>query len=152
MQFPWNLQLLTRHCLFRNLPCPTTDLSTVEADRISEMLNTSSVTRTKVLDILNAFWQDNTCYWSSSQNFVVFMVRYFFLLNHFLVVEDYELSQSSSHPLNVLLTLEYVILIHLFSFYINCVPNNVLCKITIWADDTTLKSSCDKASDLSQQV
>ena len=108
MQFPWNLQLLTRHCLFRNLPCPTTDLSTVEADRISEMLNTSSVTRTKVLDILNAFWQDNTCYWSSSQNFVVFMVRYFFLLNHFLVVEDYEL-----------LTLEYVRILSWFISFLS---------------------------------
>ena len=108
MQFPWNLQLLTRHCLFRNLPCPTTDLSTVEADRISEMLNTSSVTRAKVLDILNAFWQDNTCYWSSSQNFVVFMVRYFFLLNHFLVVEDYEL-----------LTLEYVRILSWFISFLS---------------------------------
>ena len=29
--------------------------------------------------------------------FIVFMVRFFFLLNHFLAVEDYELSKSTRH-------------------------------------------------------
>ena len=43
------------------------------------------------------------------------------------------------------------ILIHFF-FYFNCLPDNVLCKIAIWADDTALNSPCDKPSDLSHQA
>ena len=41
-------------------------------------------------------------------SFVVFIVRFFFLLNNFLLVEDHEFSQSTSHLLSVLLTLEDV--------------------------------------------
>ena len=36
------------------------------------------------------------------------MVRCFFLLIHFLVVEDYELPKSASHILSVPLTMECV--------------------------------------------
>ena len=39
-----------------------------------------------------------------------------------------------------------------FFFYFNCLPDDVLCKIPIKADDTDLKLSCGKPSDLSQQV
>ena len=49
------MQLLTRYSLFRNLPCYTTNLLTVEADRISVALNTSIVIRTIALDIVNVF-------------------------------------------------------------------------------------------------
>ena len=82
------------------------------------------------------------------------MIRRLFLLGHFLVLDDYELSQSTSHLLNVPLTLEYVgILSWSISFsHFYCLPNHVLCKIAIWADDIALKSSFDKAFDLSQQV
>ena len=44
------------------------------------------------------------------------------------------------------------ILINLFFFYFNCLPDDVLCQITFLPDDMALKSSCDKPSDLSQQV
>ena len=44
------------------------------------------------------------------------------------------------------------VLIHLLCFYFNCIPDDILCKIAIWADDTALNSSCDKLSDLPQQV
>ena len=39
-----------------------------------------------------------------------------------------------------------------FFFYFNCLPDHVLFKIAVWADDTALNSSCDKPIDLSQQV
>ena len=39
----------------------------------------------------------------------------------------------------------------LFLLYINDVPN-VICNITIYADDTTLYSKCDQASDKWQQL
>ena len=80
------------------------------------------------------------------------MVRYFFLLIHSLVVEDYELSKSASHILSAPLMRQNSTLIHLLFFYFNCLPDDVLFKIAIWADDTALNLSCEKPSDLSQQV
>ena len=40
----------------------------------------------------------------------------------------------------------------LFLLYINDLPDNVVCNIVICADDTTLYSKCDQASDLWQQL
>ena len=36
--------------------------------------------------------------------------------------------------------------------YINDLPDDVICNIAIYADDTTLSSKCDQASDLWQQL
>ena len=40
----------------------------------------------------------------------------------------------------------------LFLLYINDLPDDVICDIAIYADDTTLYSKCDQASDLWQQL
>ena len=40
----------------------------------------------------------------------------------------------------------------LFLLYINDLPDDVICDIAIYADDTTLYSKCDHASDLWQQL
>ena len=40
----------------------------------------------------------------------------------------------------------------LFLLYINDLPHDVVCDITIYADDTTVYSKCDRASDLCQQL
>ena len=40
----------------------------------------------------------------------------------------------------------------LFLLYINDLPDDVICNIAIYADDTTLYSKCDQASDLGQQL
>ena len=40
----------------------------------------------------------------------------------------------------------------LFLLYINDLPDNVICNITIYAGDTTLYSKCNQASDLWQQL
>ena len=37
-------------------------------------------------------------------------------------------------------------------YYINDLPDNVICNIAIYPDDTTLYSKCDQASDLWQQL
>ena len=83
------------------------------------------------------------------------MVRCFFLLIHFLVVEDYESPKSASHVLSVPVNLECVRVpswsISFFSYF-NPLPDDVMCKIPICADNSALNSSCDKPSDLSQQV
>ena len=39
-----------------------------------------------------------------------------------------------------------------FSAIIDDLPNDVICDIAIYADDATLYSKCDKASDLCQQL
>ena len=39
-----------------------------------------------------------------------------------------------------------------FLLYINDLPDDVICVIAIYADDTTLHSKCDQASDLWQQL
>ena len=38
----------------------------------------------------------------------------------------------------------------LFLLYVNNLPDNVICNIAIYADDTSLYSKCDPASDLRQ--
>ena len=40
----------------------------------------------------------------------------------------------------------------LFLLYINDLPDDVICNIAICADDTTLYSKCDQASDLWQEL
>ena len=107
MQFRWNIELLTIYSLFRNLPYSLSNLSVVDADRIFVALNIFFVSRTIVLAILNVFWRDRANYWPFSKklNFILFMVRCFFLLIHLLVVEDYESPKSASHILSVPLTL-----------------------------------------------
>ena len=40
----------------------------------------------------------------------------------------------------------------LFLLYINDLPDDVICDIAIYTDDTTLYSKCDRASDLWQQL
>ena len=40
----------------------------------------------------------------------------------------------------------------LFLLYINDLPDDVICDIAIYADDTTLYSMCDQAFDLWQQL
>ena len=40
----------------------------------------------------------------------------------------------------------------LFLLYINDLPDDVICDIAIYADDTTLYSNCDQAPDLWQQL
>ena len=40
----------------------------------------------------------------------------------------------------------------LFQLYINDLPDDVICNIAIYTDDTTLYSKCDQASGLCQQL
>ena len=46
--------------------------------------------------------------------------------------------------------LKHPFLVLLFSCYINDLPDNVICNIAIYADDTTVCCRCDQASDLWQ--
>ena len=59
---------------------------------------------------------------------------------------------SQEYPVNVGVSQGSIIGPTLFLLHINDLPNDVICDITIYADDTTLYSKCDRASDLWQQL
>ena len=85
-----------------------------------------------------------------------FQVRYLTLFHCFRsnrwlrVVLDGKSSQE--YPVNARFPQGSIIGPRLFLLYINDRPDDVICDIAISADDTTLYSKCDQASDLWQQL
>ena len=59
---------------------------------------------------------------------------------------------SQEYPVNAGVPWGSIVGPTLFLLYINDLPDNVICNIAIYADDTTLYSKCDQASDLWQQL
>ena len=64
------------------------------------------------------------------------------------------LDRKSLHenPINVGVPQGFILGPTLFLLYINDLSDDVICDIAIYADDTTLCSKCDQASDLWQQL
>ena len=85
-----------------------------------------------------------------------FSGRIFGLISSFLsnrrlrVVLDGKSSQE--YPVNAGVPQGSIVGTTLFLLYINDLPDDVICDIAIYADDTTLYSKCDQASDLWQQL
>ena len=59
---------------------------------------------------------------------------------------------SQDYPVNTGVPQGFILGSTLFLLYINDLPDDVICNIAIYADDTTLYSECDQASDLWQQL
>ena len=59
---------------------------------------------------------------------------------------------SQEYPVNAGVPERSILGPTLFLLYINSLPDDVICDIVIYADDTTLYSECDQASDLWQQL
>ena len=134
----------------------TTDLLTVASDRIARAFNRSGATRAVALDISKAFdrvWHAGLLhklksYGISSQ---IFGLISSFLSNRQLrVVLDGKSSQE--YPANAGVPHGSILGPTLFLLYINDPPDDVICNIAIYADDTALYSNCDQASDLWQQI
>ena len=134
----------------------TADLLTVVSDRIARAFNRSGATRVVVLDISKAFdrvWHagllhKRKSYGISSQ---IFGLISSFLSNRQLrVVLDGKSSQE--YPVNAGVPQGSILGPTLLLLCINDLPDDVICNIAIYADDTTLYSKCDLASDLWQQL
>ena len=134
----------------------TADLLTVVSDKIARAFKTSGATQIEALDISKAYdrvWhvgllQNLKSYRISSQ---VFDLIFSFLSNRRLqIVLDGKSSQK--YPLNATVPPGSILDPALFLLYINGLPHHAICNIAIYADDTTLYSKCDLASDLWQQL
>ena len=66
------------------------------------------------------------------------------------MVQDGKSSQE--YPINARVPQSSILGLILFLLYINDFPDDVICNIAIYADDTSLYSKCDRASDLWQQL
>ena len=86
----------------------------------------------------------------------MFMLEIFGLISSFLhnrwlrVVLDGKSSQE--YPVNVEVPQSSILGSRLFLLYINDLPDNVIRDIAVYADDATLYSKYDQASDLWQQL
>ena len=126
------------------------------SDRIARAFNRSGATRAVALDISKAFdrvWHAGLLHKLKSYGISgqIFGLISSFLSNRRLrVVPDGKSSQE--YPGNAGVLQGSILGSTLFLLYINELPDDVICNIAIYADDTTLYSKCNQASDLWQQL
>ena len=131
----------------------TADILTVVYDRIARAFNRSGGTRAVALDISKAFdrvWHAGLLhklkpYGISGQIFG--LISSFLNNRHLQVVLEGKFSKE--YPVNAGVPQGSILGPALFLLYINDLPDDVICDIVIYADDTTRYS---KASDLWQQL
>ena len=134
----------------------TADLLTVVSDRIARAFNRSGATRAVALDISKAFdrvWYAGLLHKLKSYGILgqIFGRISSFLINRWLqVVLDGKSSQE--YPVNAGVHQGSILDPTYFLLYLNNLPDYVICDVAIYADDTTLHSKCDQASDLWQPL
>ena len=92
-----------------------------------------------------AWWSSLKSYGISGQTFALISS---FLSNRRLLIED----EKSGWEVNTEVSQGCIFVPILFPLYINDLPDDVICNIAIYADDTTFYSKCYQASDLWQQL
>ena len=124
---------------------------TVVLDRIARIFNRSGATPAVALDVSKAFdsvWHAGLVYKHKSfgisgQVFALISI----LSNRWLeVVLDGKSSQE--YPVNAGVPQGSILCLTLFLLYINDLPDDIICIIAFYADDSTLNSKCDQAFDL----
>ena len=126
------------------------------SDRIARAFNRSGTTRAVALAISKAFdrvWYAGLLHKLKSDGISgqIFSLISSFLSNRRLrVVLGGKSSQE--YPVNAGVPQGSILGPTLFLLYINDYPDDVICYIAIYADDTTLCSKCDQASDLWEQL
>ena len=128
----------------------TADLLTVVSDRIARAFNRSGTTRAVALDISKAFdrvWHAGLLHKLKSYGISGQILGLVLL---FLIIGDGKSSQE--YPVNAGVPQGSILGPTLFLLYINDLPDDVICNIAIYADDTTLYSKCNQAPDLWQQL
>ena len=134
----------------------TADLLTVVSDRIARVFNRSGATQAVAFDISKAFervWHAGLLHKLKSYGILgqIFGHISSFLSNRQLrVVLDGKSSQE--YPVNAGVAQGSILGPTLFLLYINDLPDDITCNIVMYADDTTLYSKCNQASDLWQQL
>ena len=134
----------------------TADLLKVVSDRIARAFNRSGATRAAALDISKAFdrvWHAGLLHRLKSYGISgqIFGFISSFLSNRRLQVVLHGKS-SQEYPVNAAVPEGSILGPTIFLLYINDLPDDVICNIAIYADDTTLYSKCNQASDLWQQL
>ena len=139
------------HYGFRSLQS-TADPLTALSDRIARAFNRSRATQTVALNISKAFdrvWHLGLLHKLKSYGISgqIFVLISSFLSNRWLqVVLDGRCSQE--YPVNAGVPQGTICGPTLLLLYINDLPDDVTCDIDIYADDTTLYSKCNQASNL----
>ena len=124
-----------------------TDLLTVKSDRIARAFNRSGAARAVARDISKAFhrvWHAGLLhklkpYGISGQ--IPGLISSFLSNRQLRVVLDGKSSQE--YPVNTGVPQGSTLGPTLFLLYINDFPDDIICDITVCADDTTLYSKCD---------
>ena len=126
------------------------------SDRIAKDFNRSAATQAVAFDISKAFnkaWHVHLLdklrsYGISGQIFS--LISSFLSIRQLRVVLDEKSSQE--YPVSAGVRQDSILGPTLFLLYINDLPDDVICNIGIYVDDTTLYSKCAQASDLWQQL
>ena len=116
-----------------------------------ELLTDQGATRAMVLDISKAFdrvWHAGLLHKLKSYG----VLRQIFGLISPTTSSSSGWKVLQEYPVNAGVPQGSILGLTLFPLYINDLPDNVMCDIAICADDTTLYSKCDQASDLWQQL
>ena len=131
----------------------TADLLIVVSDRIARAFNRSGATQADISKAFNIVWDAGPLHKLKSYGI---LSQTFGLISSFLSNRQLQVvlggKSSQEYPVNAEISQGSILGPTLFLLYINDLPDDDIYNIAIYADDATLYSKCDQASDLWQQL